>query len=394
MVQVIATFALYLITASDAFHVVSQCQLPGCRFLSDDAFSEAEDVGRRRILFGAALLANIPTVSNAAASSLLVDVPMIRLKLPKNGLGQDYVAMELCVKGRTAEFMIDSGLTLEMVTPHLKEQLNLQSEQSLRKGLAAGGATGQLNIVDLRETFVCENGKELLALPDMHAIVTDFPQEHIDPKHDPVEGMLGQEVLSRYDVDLDFVKKRVRLYEPGTADKKSTVEIPASVINESGLIAIRLTTGGVGQQPVPAILDCGSTFSVLNWKAASILGLPPKEDAAYASGPSIEALGIDGRPVRLPTIQRPLSFAGEFIRKQGRLVGFQSPPTSWKPWKPVTLAVGDLPVFEDVLGDGKTPYNGPAALLGLDVLAQRRIIFESAGDGSRNRRRRVFVQSS
>ena len=56
------------------------------------------------------------------------------------------------------------------------------------------------------------------------------------------------------------------------------------------------------------------------------------------------------------------------------------------------MVVADLPVFPELLGDGVTPYLGPAALLGLDVLSQRRIIFEA--DEVRSRRRRLFVSAA
>ncbi len=53
-------------------------------------------------------------------------------------------------------------------------------------------------------------------------------------------------------------------------------------------------------------------------------------------------------------------------------------------------AIGDLPVFSQLLGDGRTPFNGPAALIGLDVLAQRRVVL-GAGRGVPGRQRQLFV---
>jgi hypothetical protein len=57
---------------------------------------------------------------------------------------------------------------------------------------------------------------------------------------------------------------------------------------------------------------------------------------------------------------------------------------------------GDLPVFSQLLGDGdsRTPFKGPAALIGLDVLAQRRTVLEALPpDVARTvgRKRRLFV---
>jgi hypothetical protein len=320
---------------------------------------------------------------------------MIRIKIPTNGLGKAYVGIALCLPGldKPVEFMLDTGLTLELMTPHLRDQLGLSVQKSSLRGLAAGGTSSASGMVTFQPELCGYSGsKPDYQLPTLHASIMDFPQEHVDPKH-AIEGMLGQEFLSRFDVDLDFPAGRVRLYKPGTANKAGLVEIPAIVINETGLLGFRLTTGK-GRQPILAFLDCGSTFSAVNWQAAAYLGLPLKTDPAYRQGPAILAVGIDGRPLQLPTIPTALSFAGEALMDiQGQLAGFESPPASWKPWNSVQIAVGDLPVFPEVLGDGVHPYIGPAGLVGLDVLAQRRCIIESAGD-SKTRMRRIFVSPS
>lgn len=336
--------------------------------------------------------------ANAAdddTSGLLLDLPMTRLRLPKNALGEDYVAVQLCFEGGTppVDVMLDTGLTLEMITPHLQKQLLLTEQSSSFRGLAAGGET-QSRVVTLMGASVCDPpSQKRLQLPELHATVQDFPQEHIDPNHDPVEGMLGQEVLSQYDVDLDFPAGRVRLYKPGSAPKNDLVEIPAIVINETGLLGFRLRTGP-NQQPVVAVVDCGSPFSAVNWQAAGFLGLPTnRKDPAYLKSPSIVAVGIDGKPMELPTIKVPFTFAGNAQKIESGKLDFETPPSSWKPWKPVAVAVGDLPVFPQLLGDGVRPYQGPAALIGLDVLAQRRVIIESAGSNANTtRQRRIFVR--
>ena len=357
--------------------------------------------------------ANAAAATTAEASSLLVDLPMIRFRLP--GSSVDYVGVRVCLDGRQdepVEFMLDTGLTLEMMTPRLSQRLGLQSQRTGIRGISAGGTSSSTDIVTWTGASLCGGGGEGAAaaafpLPEMHAIVTDFPQEHVDPGHDPIEGMLGQELLSRYDLDLDFRASRVRMYRPGTAVrgidlvKGEMVEIPSVEINDTGLIGIRLTAAATGngrqlQQPVLAFLDCGSTFSAVNTKAAALWGLPTSpRDPIYQNGPKMLAVGIDGRPMQLPTVAQSLSFAGEARRDPatGRLLGFDQPPKQWRPWKAVQMVVADLPVFPELLGDGVTPYLGPAALLGLDVLSQRRVIFE-ASDEVRSRRRRLFVSAA
>ncbi|KAL3810302.1 hypothetical protein ACHAXA_007026 [Cyclostephanos tholiformis] len=369
----------------------------------------------------------VPAAASAAASDLLVDLPMIRFRYP--GSSVDYAGVRVCLDGRRdeepVEFMLDTGLTLEMMTPRLGEKLGLKSRRTGISGITAGGVTSSnSDIVAWTGASLCGGGggdggasggaDAAFPLPELHAIVSDFPQEYIDPEH-PIEGMLGQELLSRYDLDLDFRANRLRLYRPGTAargidlaSRGGMVEIPSVEINETRLIGIRLTPAapdaatGDGrrqpQQPVLAFLDCGSTFSVINTKAAALWGLPTSsQDPVYTNGPKMLAVGVDGKPMELPTITQSFSFAGE-ARKDpttGRLLGFDPPPAQWKPWKGVQIAVADLPVFPELLGDGITPYQGPAALLGLDVLSQRRVIFEAAAAGmEKSRRRRLFVSAA
>jgi hypothetical protein len=85
------------------------------------------------------------------------------------------------------------------------------------------------------------------------------------------------------------------------------------------------------------------------------------------------------------------TFTGNPTRSKAAGLTFDQPPRGWQAWQPVTAAVGDLPVFSQLLGDGVTPFNGPAALIGLDVLAQRRVVLGATGPG---RARSLFVSKA
>ena len=46
---------------------------------------------------------------------------MVRLRLPKGGFGREYIALKMKIKGQGPfDFMVDSGLTTELITPHLQ----------------------------------------------------------------------------------------------------------------------------------------------------------------------------------------------------------------------------------------------------------------------------------
>lgn len=337
----------------------------------------------------------------------LADLPMSRIKLPKGGVGRDYVLIQLTINGAGPyDFMLDSGLTAEVITPQLREQLGKLPTRGKVAGLGAGGATGG-DLVELQGAELCcgnfpgLGGSDKLPLPPLNAVVLDFPQSHLDPAHD-VAGMLGQEMLSLFDSDLDFKNNRVRLWQPGTvadlAESEGLVEVPAAVLNESGVWGIRVTSPkAASPQPFVGIVDCGASFSAVNFAAARLLGLLDSSgNLVGPRGPDVISLGVDGRPLPYPTAPISFTFAGDARKDSSGGITFEPPSKDWKPWAPVQAAVGDLPVFAQLLGDGdaRKPFKGPAALIGLDVLAQRRVVLEAIPPAlarTVGRRRRLFV---
>lgn len=363
----------------------------------------------RRTLLASGLVLTTPSQARAGlfapaqdyiapvASGPVIDVPMERLRLPRGTAGRDYVLVKLRVRGQGPfDFMVDSGLTAELITPHLQRLLGISgSGKQLSNGLTAGGQMKGADLVQLRDAALVGPRGDL-PLPPLTAVVTNFIQEHLDPNHDPVEGMLGQELLAQFDSDFDFNANRLRLWAPGAgaavAAQAGLVRVPAAVLNETGLLGIRVTSTAAaaqGGQPFVGIIDCGASFSALNWQAAALAGLPPKGDRLYAHGTPIYGVGIDGKPVPLPTTPLSLTYVGDPIKGNNKQLSFEQ-PRGWRPWDSVALAVGDLPVFSQLLGDGRTPFSGPAALIGLDVLAQRRVIL-GAGVGKRGRQRELYV---
>jgi hypothetical protein len=331
---------------------------------------------------------------------------MERLKLPKGAFGKDYFLVKVMVQGKGPfDFMVDTGLTSELITPHLQRVLGIKKGNTIVAGMGAGGAVQGSDLVQLEGAALyggqfAQPGAKALNLPPLHAVITDFPQEHLDPAHDPVEGMIGMEVLGLFDTDFDFPNKHLRLWVPGegqaAAAQAGLINLPAALLNETGLIGIRVTSPAVSKdgpgsfQPFVGILDCGSSFSAVNWLAAKLIGLPPPSDTdTYLNGPGIMSIGVDGRPVPLPQKEVQLTFAGDAHKDASGTIVFAEPPEQWQPWDPIQVAVGDLPVFSQLLGDGQNPFLGPAALIGLDIISQRRVMF-CAGRGP-TRRRQLFI---
>lgn len=208
--------------------------------------------------------------------------------------------------------------------------------------------------------------------------------------------MLGMEVLEQFDVDFDFPAGRLRLWKPHTVEsvarKNNLASIDALVVNETLLLGFRLVNAlstkdssgdGVATQPFLGVVDCGASFSVVNWQAANLLGLPSQNDKSWKKKPAVTGVGVDGKPQLLSTTDIQLSYVGG----QKTKASFTAPPSDFMPWDKIQVAVGDLPVFTQLLGDGRTPYKGAAGIVGLDILTQRRLILET----SSTRQRKIYV---
>ena len=131
---------------------------------------------------------------------------------------------------------------------------------------------------------------------------------------------------------------------------------------ECARLASGLLTTGARLQPnggeggaVRAIVDLGSTVTLINWAAAQAAGLQREGDARVRQTDDVIA-GASGEPVRVAEARMTIELGGG-ARREGVLVN-----------------IADLPVFAAV------GLPGPASVLGLDSLAPNA---EAAGEGSR-----------
>jgi len=94
-----------------------------------------KDDQRRKVILGGAGMASAAAflsppifspssrIKSAFAATMndnepIADLPMRRLQLPKGGMGREYVIIQLYIQGKGPyDFMVDSGLTTELITP-------------------------------------------------------------------------------------------------------------------------------------------------------------------------------------------------------------------------------------------------------------------------------------
>jgi hypothetical protein len=131
------------------------------------------------------------------------------------------------------------------------------------------------------------------------------------PDADPLGALLGADVLSHFDIDLDIANRRAILYDPdlctGTLPDWSVpvTEVPIDVA-WSGRLLLPVTIDG---HTFHALLDSGATGSVLDLPAAESLGITQAELAKDHGGTGFGAAGVNFQR-ELHTF-RTLEIAGE-----------------------------------------------------------------------------------
>ncbi|MDH5589689.1 MAG: aspartyl protease family protein [Gemmatimonadota bacterium] len=160
---------------------------------------------------------------------------------------------------------------------------------------------------------------------------------HVESEDMPLFGVLGFDILSRFDLMLDLVNNTFSLYSPADSpDDCSVCQGPISVpfeLAEGTHILVDLAISG---QAIAAVLDTGSGRTGMNPLGA-------------------RALGIE-LPATIPDRHGPALQVGE-IMLGGKTLA-----------RDVIVGVVDLPAFKTLGLD-----NQPAILLGTGTLAGRRV---------------------
>lgn len=138
--------------------------------------------------------------------------------------------------------------------------------------------------------------------------------------------MIGMELIEMFDVDFDFPKEKIRFWRPQKSKKDNLVPIPAAVLNESGLEGIRVKClDQKSGQPMLGIIDCGSSFSIMNTAAARLLDINNED---LKNSPKVMGIGIDGSPLAMPTISTQFTFVGNAKKEVSSSIvsSFEGPP--------------------------------------------------------------------
>lgn len=269
--------------------------------------------------------------------------PLGTIKLQRSKTGHLIVPVEL--GNSTFDFVLDTGASITVITPSTRDTLGISADAGVPvRAAGANGSIDSVRVVDLPAVTVA--GRKHKGL---QAAVMDL--EHLErPLGRKLPGILGQNFLATHRLELDFPTETL-IFHPAAGDAPefpSAAKIKWQSFKIASLIQLRVSIDG--SAPFPAVLDLGAGRSIINWKAAALAGLKPEDELENSPEP---LLGADAQALQLRTHAfESLSFGK---------VNINSPQ----------LYIGDIGVF-DTLGIS----DGPAMVLGIDLLNNRRVLID------------------
>lgn len=282
--------------------------------------------------------------------SLLLPIALV-LSVPVHAGSQDlqrssagHLVTKVHIRGHGPQlFGVDTGASATALYDHARVKMGLVPEPGAEVEIYGAGGSQLIQRYRLPRLHVAgEDAGQLL--------VSGFPAS---AKHgEEVMGVLGRDVLGSYMVEFDLVSDRLGLHRPGALpdSARGWDEVPIRLMPEFGFVMLDVTLDGV---PVTAVLDTGARKTFMNWRAARAAGVTPQSAGLQAA---TMASGVTKHTF-------------EYHTRQFEGVGIGATA-----FRPSTLAIGDLPVFEPMGMDKK-----PGMIVGLDLMGDRRFVVDYPG---------------
>ena len=196
---------------------------------------------------------------------------------------RNFMLAPVSIDGRRVLLVVDTGAEASTLTPEAAAALHLPRDAS--HGSVLIGISGPIRTPNVRvakfDIDTIQRTDQSLGLGRMPA----FPG-----LHPPVSGLLGTDVLSGYEVDLDVPNGRMSLYAAhgcagGYRPWPGALAVPL-IQTRSGLLFVEALVDG---RTVTALLDTGARTSLISRRTAATLGVT---DATLAGDPERKGIGI------------------------------------------------------------------------------------------------------
>ena len=240
----------------------------------------------------AALLAftcNVAIASFASASCTLEAISVIPT-LPFAG----YEIVAADINARRANLIVDTGASSTNIKISAASRLgvSLHPRDPANQGIGGNERTWRGYAGTLR-----------LSQLVLHNQAVGGTLAQTDPQ---IDGLLGMDILTSYDIDIDFTGRHIILFEPAGSCSTPTVAIAAPLysaplvyIRNDALAEVSVLVEG---KPIRALIDSGSPTTAIFRRAAARLDI----DLTRFNAPQHhESRGVGPRPIRTFTQTLP-----------------------------------------------------------------------------------------
>lgn len=188
--------------------------------------------------------------------------------------------------GEPMDFLFDTGANQTLIDRRVAAENLLDKQTGMRMNAAAGtlyGLTTEVPRLQFGE----------LTIPGIQAVIVDL-SAHARQLGKPIAGVLGTNVLNRFAVSIDYGKSQITFRDYVNYKAPPGAIIVPFVDRKGPLCKIQLN----GRDEVQCLIDTGAAFN----------NLPSAIGKKYQVGQSVhytEGVGVDGRSVKLGTVQIP-----------------------------------------------------------------------------------------
>jgi len=206
------------------------------------------------------------------ADQLVLDDDGALLVIPHEVGSQGHIIVKTMINDHGPyRFALDTGASISVVFDKTREAAGLEllaGEQVLVHGMIGSGHFPLTTVTELKVGKESWRNARLASLPGNRQVPTE------------IDGILGVDFLSRYAVGVSAEERVVRLYPPELVSNRSysgwhSIPMRKLQVGDGTAFAYSINLE-INKIPIPAILDLGAGFNLMNWRAASAIRVKPK----------------------------------------------------------------------------------------------------------------------
>ncbi len=182
-------------------------------------------------------------------------------------VARNFLLAPVQVDGADLQLVVDTGAEATLLTPETVEDLGLARDPARRSVLMGVGGLVHSQNATIHQLRI---GR---LIRTEHSVGVGAIG-HIDERGTRIGGLLGTDILSHYDVEIDVPRRRIAFYDVSGCSGfipwgGAATAVPVR-FNRQGLTFLPLT---VDDRPVRALLDTGARSSLMTRQVAASLGV-------------------------------------------------------------------------------------------------------------------------